>query len=342
MLFRPIQEVEEKCSVGTVTALHSFTCLSERCNGGVGGMKKSLNIANKAICGRGAQIIASGIAVFAWFLLLPTAQGSLAVAQAVGVGHAIVDEFGRPLNGTSPAAAAFGHAVVEGDLIHILRATDGKIYPPDADGTPDARNELLATVRIGQGVVPTSAKPARFGSTLTPRPGGNSKIFVRVFNAARTEEASFYGDSQLFTVKSWQNEVFLADISATDQPLDGGDEDGDGLSNSWEKSYGSDSAADDTDNDGLTDNQERMSGTDLLDAESYLSVADMRIQDGAIHLRWDGVEGLSYRVEASSDLGANGPFEAIGTVTGTGTTCEFVVPGDPANNAGTYRVCVVQ
>lgn len=265
------------------------------------------------------------------------------VAQAVGVGSAILDEFGQPLQGTDPGADYFGLPVVEGDLVQVLHATDGTIYPPDVNGHPDSRNVVLSTTRIGRGTAPTMTHPAKFSAAVTPRPGGNSKIFVRVFNAPNMEESSFYGDSQTFTVKSWKNEVFTADVSATSAPLDPADSDGDGLSNSWEKSYGSDPYQTDSDGDGLTDGSEVVAGTDPLDEESLLVFAQMLPVGGDdILLRWETTEGISYRVDfAANALSGELQFEEVGALVGTGALGELLVEGGLSDDHGCFRVCVV-
>jgi hypothetical protein len=263
-----------------------------------------------------------------------------AVSQAVGVSAAIVDEFGHPLQGNDPAAQAFGLPVVEGDIVQILHATDNQIYPPNAQGQPDPRNVVLATTRVGLGTAPAQLTPAKFGAAVTPRPGGNSRIFVRVFNAASLDEASFYGDSQLFTVKSWKNELFVANVSATLSPMDTADADGDGLNNSWERSYGANPENADSDGDGFADKQEVVAGSDLLDSESFLALAEVRVVQGDdVLLKWASTEGVQYRVEGAAP-GAD--FEEMASVTGEAGVTESVIPDALDAGLGCFRVCAVQ
>jgi len=275
---------------------------------------------------------------------LPSAWGQPMVSQAIGVKAPIVDEFGEVLQGTDPSADLFGNPVVEGDVVQVLHATDNTIYPPATDGTPDPRNVLLMTCRIGHGTLPSAARPGRVGAALTPRPGGNSKIFVRVFNAPMLEAASFYGDSQVFTVKSWANEVFTADIPGTDQPLDDGDDDGDGLINAWEKSLGTDPHAGDSDGDGLSDLKEKIAGTDANDSESVFVLANIQPSGNAdLKIVWDTAAGRHYTVEYASDnLSGTPTYTSMGTLEGTGEIVEYVIPGGLSDAQGCYRVRVAE
>jgi hypothetical protein len=292
-----------------------------------------------------STVVAKRMAAGAMFVaaLFPVgALGNPMVAQSVGVNQAIVNEFGRPLKGTDSAASLFGLAEVEGDLIQVLQATDGKIYPPSANGQPDPRNVVIKTTRIGRGVVPATVENGMFGATLSPRPGGNSKIFVRVFNAPSQEAASFYGDSQLFTVKSFANEVFMANIASTSQPLDSADDDQDGLNNSWEKSYGSNPRSADSDGDGQTDGEEIVAGTDLLDAESAFVVAKVQLQGGSVQLSWNAVAGQTYVVERNglTENGYSG-FNHAGSVVASSAQGSYAV-GNSGDACAMFRVKAVR
>jgi hypothetical protein len=268
------------------------------------------------------------------------AQGP-SVSQFISTTNRIVDEWGRPLNGTDPASDRFGIAAVEGDIVQILHATDNTIYPPDLEGNPDPRNVVLMTTRIGIGVEPTDPTPARFSAALTPRPGGNSRIFVRVFNAGHLPDASFYGDSQLYKVISFDSDVFIADISSTSIPLDPEDSDGDGLHNSWEKSFGSRPHVVDSDEDGFTDLEEFLTGTLAREPFSYLAVESLAPAGHDILLRWKSVPGLLYQVQFADGLEAGtGAFVPVGNVVATGEETESVVPASLANPRRSYRVVV--
>jgi hypothetical protein len=237
-------------------------------------------------------------AVFAHMALSAAAGPS--VSQGVGASAPLVDEFGRTLEGTDPMSGRFGVPPVEGDFVQILMAPDGQVYAPSSDGKPDPRNWVLGTSRIGLGIAPNLAHSGRFSARITPRPGGNSRIFVRVFNAPTIREASFYADSGLFKVRSWKNEFFDIDVAATDQPLDVEDADRDGLHNSWERSYGTDPHEPDSDGDGLTDAEEVQAGTDPLDGLSSLRWRGVGLASTrGLELVWTSVPGRRYRLEGT-------------------------------------------
>jgi len=258
------------------------------------------------------------------------------VSQFVGVLSPIVDEFGEVLLGTDPESDIFGITPVLGDMVQVLHATDNIIHPPNVDGTPHPNNVVLHTTRIGLGVSPTYERSGMFGAAVSPRPPAGAKIFVRVFNAPSLEETSFYGDSQLFTVSHTQNTIFLANVSCTCSPLDGSDSDGDGISNSWEKSFSSDA-----DGDGVSNEFELAARTDQNDAESFLTV-QVLAPEGETDLRvgWESAEGITYRLEVMS---LKGPFQFVPvcTVLAVGPYTEVVLPGGLSNGPGCYRLWAV-
>lgn len=279
----------------------------------------------------------------AGFVSLGYAQGP-SVSQTVSAASEIVDEFDNLLNGNDRDGYRFGHAYVEGDLVQILQATDNTVHSPGVDGSPGPNNTLLGTCRIGAGVSPALGLSGLFGARVSPRPGGNSRIFARVFNATTLEEASFYADSELFTVKSWKNETFHVNIMKTDQPLDPSDSDGDGLNNSWEKSYGTDPNLVDTDGDGLTDAEEVLVKSDPLDEESLLLVVELLPggSEDAV-LTWDSQPGVTYRVEYTENyMDENPVFTLVNTVDGSdGMTTSLLVPDGMAAPHGSFRISVV-
>lgn len=222
-------------------------------------------------------------------VLEAVAAVSPSVSQFIGLQQPVADERGNTLKGSNPFAAEEGYAVIKGDLVQVLLAPDGNIYPPDFRGNPDSRNPVLATSSIGAGVSPALSSSGRFSMRLTPRPSGNTRIFVRVFNAAAAADSSFYGDSQMFTVSSSENRIFYPEIASTEIPLDTLDEDHDGLIGSWEKSLGTDPLMEDSDDDGATDNQEFIAGTDPLSSASAFPVitAFEPTGDGRVRMVWE-------------------------------------------------------
>lgn len=266
------------------------------------------------------------------------AQGAPQASQRVGTSGTIVDESGDTLVGTDPDAGRYGAAAIEGDLVQILHATDEAIYPPDVHGQPDPRNVVLATTRIGLGGSPHLANSGRFSALVTPRPGGNTRIFVRVFSSASLEDAAFYGDSQLFTVSGTADTPFLAAIAAADQPLDPDDPDGDGLNNSWERVLGSDPHTEDTDGDGLSDAQERTAGTDPLDTDSFPHFTAVRSGPLGLYVLWPAADGRTYDIyhgdSAHGDISLQDP---VASVTATGALTGVWLTGGTTNTTGSFR-----
>ena len=281
-----------------------------------------------------------GIAARTFGVLLLCSAAAYAQAPPVHIGVAsqTVDEFGHLLEGTAPGVSSFGLTPVAGDLIQILDATAG-IRPPHINGQPHFLNPIIATSHIGDGVAATDPRSGRFSKSLASRPSG--PIFVRVFNAPTADAASFYTDSQLFSAVG--GERLIADITATDQPLDPSDSDGDGLHNSWEESYGSDDTSSDSDSDGINDLDEHLAGTDLTDGDAYLSICTIDVSNQDLLITWCSTATKSYQLEfADAPLGQH-PFVPIGNVvTATTSTTAITLPAGINPDAGCFRITLVQ
>jgi len=274
--------------------------------------------------------------------LFSAASAPPVVSQLITAANPLSDEFGQTLNGTDPGAGHFGHTAVLGDVVHIYLATDGVIYPPNALGQPDSRNTLLLSTRIGRGMSAQLSRPGMFSAHVTPRPGGGSKIFTRVFNAPTVEGSSFYMDSQLFSVSWAVNETFTAQFDAGIKELDTADDDDDGVSNSWEKSNQTDPHSPDSDNDGFTDLEEWIAGTDPTSQESAFIVSEMTLMPPHfIRLSWKSERNRQYTVEKKQGLGDDHDFETVDVVNGNGADFELLVPMDE-NPPVFYRVKVTR
>ena len=237
--------------------------------------------------------VSARAAILLLLFALP-AQGQLAAPVAIGTPNPITDEFGANLKGSATAPAS------ECDLVQVLWANNG-IEPPDIYGTPSTNNPLVVGGQsyVGKLTAPGVVDAGIFSVALyDPRPANNSKIFVRVFNAPKRRDATFYADSQVLTVRD--NSVLLLSMSATTNAIDPRDDDGDGLNNSWEKSLGSSLSNPDTDGDGMTDGEEHRAGTGVLDEHSvFVAVQITPEAEGHAKVAWDSVAGKRYQLEST-------------------------------------------
>jgi len=264
--------------------------------------------------------IASFIPVYCTFAAAPPI-----VSLVISSVEPVVDEYGVRLKGTDPSSGLFGIPVVTGDLVEVYLAVDGQIFPPDARGYPDARNVLLKTFSVGRGASPIEPNPGMFGCVVSPRPAGGSRIFVRAFNHPTRAQASYYADSELFTVSATVNEPFWVTISGSMRPLDAADFDGDGMINSREISMGTDPNAVDSDGDGLTDHDEVIAGTNPIDYESVLMVESfVPLMSDRFLVSWPTVDGRSYRVERADHPDDSSSYYTVYEGIGNGTIREVV------------------
>lgn len=264
-------------------------------------------------------------------------EAQLTTPLHVGTTDPILDEFGAPLKGSAEAP---------GDLVQILWASNGVINAPLPDGTPHTANPPVegAEAAIGSCTAPNLTDSGLFAvSLVNGRPANNAQIFVRAFNAPTLEAASFYGDSQVLTVQD--NNILDARIAGTTTPLDTGDDDLDGLHNSWEKSYGSDSSLSDSDADGMSDYHEHVAGTGPTDPDSLLVIAAIEsISDEGILISWQSVPGKQYRVEYGTGMSRRGsPFtDSAQVVTAASHETEFLISNAGLEEQGTFRVLLVE
>lgn len=247
------------------------------------------------------------------------------VSQVITMKSVGVDEFQEVLQGTDPAVTWLGLPFVAGDLVQILLTSDGVTHPPLSDGTPDARDTVLATTYIGRGISPKPGQPGRFSCALNPRPGGGSKIYVRVFNAGSLQQSSFYSDSQVFTVSSTSSELFVPVFTGGMMALNTTDSDGDGLHDSWEASYQSDPNETDSDGDGLSDGDEEIAGTSMIEENSYFGVANItRISADTLRVSWDSQLHRTYTLQCLI-LGSTEAPQTLAEMNGNGQEQEKLV-----------------
>lgn len=230
----------------------------------------------------------------------------------VGNVVAVRDEYGRPMAGSPLPQEAASRARVE-----IRTAPDGIIRPPSTNGIAHPYNPLLTTNSMGG--VGENAKAADSGlfCLLFPtRPAPGTKIFARVYDAPTVEQSSFYVDSTLAVVPT--NGVSRVLSFGAARPLDPGDDDADGLNNSWEQVLGtSDRPTSDYDEDGMSDLCEMLAGTDPRDPSSILVFQQAFPEPGEtapegfdptaelMRISWLAVPGKSYQLESASTLVAD-------------------------------------
>jgi hypothetical protein len=135
----------------------------------------------------------------------------------------------------------------------------------------------------------------------------------------------------------------MIDVTATTNPLDTGDDDGDGLNNSWEKSYSTAKDDPDTDGDGMSDGDEWRSGTNPLDMESILMMVRISgASDDQFVAEWDAVPGKTYQLQHAEipEGGGEYVFSNVNeAVTATGAVASTTVTNLPP---GVFRVYLVE
>lgn len=269
-----------------------------------------------------------------WTPKVPGAEFS--VPLRFGMQDAMYDEHGQLLAGTAHEPGA---------LVQILAAPLG-CYPPATNGLPHTNNAVLVEARIGDGTDPELGPLGLAAGSVNINRNEPTVIFARIFNRATLEESTFYADSPLYTNSTTAYAIFTIAASPTEQPVDGGDDDGDGLNNSWERSMGSEMASPDSDGDGVGDGDEFRAGTGLNDEDSFLAMVQVAPQaDGHVLVYWDAVAGKSYQLQFTTlDLSASGQvFSNInGVVTATTDLCSTVVTNGMSFPVGFFRIQLVE
>jgi len=292
-----------------------------------------------------------------FFGMAMASSGGIVSALTVGNGVPVLDEFGRPMQGSNLAEEATNRFRVE-----LRTTTSGLLHPPLITGEPHPFNPLLNPDTVG-GIGMNVSRPdiGIFAMVLSDRPAAGTKIFARVFNAPTIEEASFYADSSMVEAPLSSSSLSMQFGSAL--PLDEGDDDGDGLNNSWERAMGTDApggvSPEDWDGDGMSDWHEMLAGTGGTDPDSLLSFRTIEPEgdiqaageSNSVRVRWQSVPGKRYQLQfVPTLLGLQNfiPVPGVGDAYGVITAQEdqyeidLLVEVPPGTIAGSFRVRLIQ
>ncbi len=219
----------------------------------------------------------------------------------------VMDQYGRPMRGSPEPSDVTTRCRVE---IRVA-PYPGVRVPPGTNGAPHPLNPLVAPDSIG-GIGLNASQPDSgiFCMIFPERLSTNTMVFARVFNAPTLEESTFYADSKAVAVPLKGSSLVCEFDPA--KPLDGGDDDGDGLNNSWERFLGiDDHLTADYDGDGMIDLHEMLAGTDPNNVSSLLALHWVRREVGtppsgargegtnSVRLKWQAVPGKRYQVQYS-------------------------------------------
>lgn len=246
------------------------------------------------------RLAASGLAC--WLVGGLAAWGGIVTPLYVGNLVPATNEYGRTLPGSY-----VGEAIVS--RVEIRVAVDGIIRPPGTNGEAHALNPLLTPESAGgMGMNAMDPNGGLFAMVFAQPPAPGTKLFARVYNAPTAAEASFCADSAVLLYSGRERELVVA--FGAIRSMDEGDDDGDGLSNAWEKSLGThERPGADYDGDGMGDWEEWRAGTDPTDRDSLLAFSGIRqlvveVPPGSeeapvrtMRVQWHCMPGRSYRLE---------------------------------------------
>jgi len=279
------------------------------------------------------KALAVVLSLSTWGLSSLRADTIVAVPLHFGVQQALLDELGAMLPGTANEPGA---------VVQILLAPNG-IFPPRPDGQPSTNNPVLGTFHIGQGVDPAAGPLGRVaGSVMINRYQPNA-MFARVYNRSAIEDATFYTDSLLYTNSTTTYGIFYIQATQTTNELFPVDDDGDGLSESWERSIGTDALSPDTDDDGVNDGDEILAGTNPLDGADVLQMVELQPQAGGLmKVLWDSVPGKSYQLQyTTGSLAEANPFIDLNPpVVATGAASFTIITNVPDNTSFRVKLLV--
>ena len=292
-----------------------------------------------------------GVYSIAVWLITACAWGGMQQPLYIGNMAPVRDQYGRVMVGSSQPANAANRSRLE-----IRTTADGVIRPPGPTGAPHPLNPLLSIDSLGGvGLNAGEGSSGLFCMVCPERPATGTKIFVRAFNAPELGQASFYADTAVVSVPAQGSSMIVA--FGTARPLDSGDDDGDGLVNSWEKALGiDDRLTDDYDGDGMSDYHEMLAGTAPDDSLSLLAFRSIRREAGSasagaggattrpVRVKWQSISGKTYELQYIPDLVGEQEIIPVGTPITAGDgeyEMEMLVDLPGGAVAGTFRVKLV-
>ncbi len=214
----------------------------------------------------------------------------------VGNTEPILDEFKHPLMGSG------GDPTSQRCLIEIRTANDGIIRPPNKDGYSHPYNPLLRSSATGLNV--SGKDTGLFCEVFVYRIDPTNKVFARAYNRSTAQEATFYMDTPLYTPpRSSPSFTTLILSFESAKPIDSGDNDNDGLNNSWEETLGiDDRLTSDYDDDGSSDYEEMLAGTAPDDPDSIFEIKSITYLTNQTKIVWSSVPGRKYQVQRTVSM----------------------------------------
>ena len=215
-----------------------------------------------------------------------------------------LDEQNSPLFGTHDGTHT------NGALVEIRTAYNGLAIPPDTNGVPNVKTILIDSCAMGyNAAIPNSGL---FCIVVPVRNSITNKVFARAYNKSTIEESTFYMETPVYDIPASHQSSLVVEFK-TIRPIDSGDDDGDGLVNSWEELLGiDDRPTSDYDGDGASDLMEMLAGTAPDDPSSIFKIKSIDRFLNHTVVGWYSVPGKMYQVKNTPNLLK--PFTSTGTV----------------------------
>ena len=292
----------------------------------------------------------------AFWMAAACAWGGITPPFYVGNLAPVQDEYGRPMRGSRLSSDAASRPRVE------LRVAPGwqRVAPTTTGGASPLNPLVTEDSHGGIGLNSSESDSGLFCLVFPQRPPTNLIVFARAYNSPTAAEATFYADSYPARIPAPAGESSLVLAFEPAKPLDPGDDDADGLTNSWEKLLGTDDRPSaDYDGDGMLDLHEMLAGTDPTDPGSLLVFRSIRREDApppadadeddeavkSVRIRWQSVPGRRYQIQYVPTLLGAPVFIPIGEVVlaaAGASEMEMLVDLPEDAVAGTFRIRLVR